>query len=62
MFLEKTLNNQELADYSLFDSKDFISSALLEISKQIDNTIIKNLKDIKCFPIFVSTEIAQPKK
>ena len=59
--LRKNLNKQELADQSLFDSKDFISSALLEISKQVDNTIIKNLKNIKCFPIFVSTEIAQPK-
>ena len=59
--LRKDLNNEELADYSLFDSKEFISSALLEISKQVDNNIIENLKDIKCFPIFTSTEIFQPK-
>jgi len=59
--LRKNLNSQELADYSLFNSKEFVSSALLEISKQIDNNIIENLKDIKCFPIFVSTEISQPK-
>ncbi|MBA1339909.1 MAG: salicylate hydroxylase [Pelagibacterales bacterium] len=59
--LRKNLNSQELADYSLFDSKDFVSSALLEISKQIDANIIENLKDIKCFPVFVSTEIFQPK-
>jgi len=59
--LRKSLNNQELADHSFFDSKNFISSALLEISKQVDDTIIKNLKNIKCFPIFVSTEISQPK-
>ena len=50
-----------MADYSLFNSKEFISSTLLEISKQIDVNIIENLKDIKCFPIFVSTEISQPK-
>ena len=59
--LRKSLNSQELADYSLFDSKDFVSSALLEISKQIDSNIIENLKDVKCFPVFVSTEIFQPK-
>jgi len=59
--LRKSLNTQELADYSLFNNKDFISSALLEISKQIDPNLIKNLKNIKCFPIFVSSEILQPK-
>ena len=37
-----------------------MSSALLEISRQIDVNIIKNLKDIKFFPIFTSTEISQP--
>jgi salicylate hydroxylase len=59
--LRKNLNSEELADYSLFDTKEFVSSALLEISKQVDSNIIENLKDIKCFPIFVSTEISQPK-
>ena len=59
--LRKTLNSQELADYSLFDSKEFVSSALLEISKQIDSNTIENLKDIKCSPIFVSTEISHSK-
>jgi|TARA_B110000037_G_scaffold32078_1_gene38576 salicylate hydroxylase len=59
--LRKKLNREELADYSLFNSKDFISSALLEISKQVSSNIIENLKDIKCFPVFASTEIFQPK-
>ena len=59
--LGKNLNSQQLADYTLFDSNDFVSSALLEISKQVDPNIIKNLKDIKCFPIFVSSEIFQSK-
>ena len=59
--LRKSLNSIELADYSLHNSKEFVSSALLEISKQIDSNIIENLKDIKCFPIFVSTEISLPK-
>ena len=59
--LRTNLSSQELANYSLFDSKDFISYSLLEISKQIDPIIIKNLQDIKCFPIFVSKEIYHPK-
>ena len=59
--LRKSLNNKELADHGLFNSKEFISSVLLEISKQIDINIIENLKEIKCFPIFVSTEISRPK-
>jgi len=59
--LRKNLDRQELANYSLFDSKDFVSSIILEISKQIDSNIVKNLKNIRCFPVFVSTEIYQPK-
>jgi len=59
--LRKKLNNQELNDYTLFKSKEFVSSVLSEISKQIDSNILENLKDIKCFPIFVSTEISQSK-
>ena len=59
--LRKTLNNQQFADYNLFNTKEFVSSALLEIAKQIDKNIIENLKNIKCFPISVSTKISQPK-
>ena len=56
-----TLSNQELDNYSLFNSSDFISSISDKISRQIGHNIMKNLKDIKCFPIFVSSEIFQPK-
>ena len=56
----KKLTIKELSDYSLFKNKDFISSILSEISKQIDLDIVKNLKDIRCFPIFVSSEVHQP--
>ena len=56
----KKLTTKELSDYSLFENKDFISSVLSEISKQIDSDIVKNLKDIRCFPIFVSSEVYQP--
>jgi len=58
--LRKKLTTSELSDYHLFEKRDFISSILSEISKQVDPDIVKNLKDIKCFPIFVSYEIHQP--
>jgi len=58
--LRKKLSASELSDYSLFEKNDFISSILSEISKQVDPDIIKNLKDIKCFPVFVNSEIYQP--
>jgi salicylate hydroxylase len=58
--LRKKLSINELFDYSLFEKSDFISSILSEISKQVDPEIIKNLKDIRCFPVFVSSEIHQP--
>jgi salicylate hydroxylase len=59
--LRKNLNSKILNDYSLFKSKEFVSSTLFEISNQVDSNIIKNLKDIKCLPVFVSTKIFQPK-
>ena len=59
--LRKKLNSNELANYSLFNNDEFVSSILFEISKQVDRNIVKNLRDIKCFPVFVSTEIFQPK-
>jgi len=58
--LRKKLSINELSDYFLFQKSDFISSILSEISKQVDPDIIKNLKDIRCFPVFVSSEIHQP--
>ena len=58
--LRKKLTEKELFDHSLFENKDFISSILSEISKQIDLNIVENLKDIKCFPVFVSSEVYQP--
>ena len=58
--LKKKLSMKELSEHSLFENKDFISSILSEISKQIDSDIVKNLKNIKCFPIFVSSEVYHP--
>ena len=58
--LRKKLSTRELLDHSLFENQYFTSSILGEISKQVDPNIIKNLKNVNCFPIFVSSEIYQP--
>tara|TARA_B110001452_G_scaffold214998_1_gene186060 strand:+ start:297 stop:1448 length:1152 start_codon:yes stop_codon:yes gene_type:complete len=58
--VREDLNDQELSNYHLFERSDFISSILKKVSKQVDSDIIKNLKDVKCFPIFVSSEIFKP--
>ncbi|MDA9769063.1 FAD-dependent monooxygenase [Candidatus Pelagibacter sp.] len=59
--LRKKLSTKELSDYSSFESKDFTSSIISEISEQVAPEIIKNLKSIKCFPIFVSSDVYEPK-
>ena len=59
--LRKKLNTKELSGYSLFESKDFTTSIISEISKQVAAETIKNLKGIKCFPIFVSSKVFEPK-
>ena len=60
--LRKNLSGDQLKNYSLFDDKNFISSILLDLSNQIEQSILNNLKDIKCFPIFISKKIYRPKQ
>ena len=60
--LRKNLSEDQLEDYSLFDDKNFLSSILSNLSNQIDQNILNNLKNIKCFPIFTSKEIYKPKQ
>jgi len=55
--LRKNLTNNQLQNYSLFSENSFISSILNELSGQIDQNILKNINNIKCFPIFISNEI-----
>ena len=59
--LRKNLAQEELDNYSLFEDKTFVSSIISEISKQMEPKILNNLKDIKCFPVFVSKETYLPK-
>ena len=55
--LRKKLTNSQLQNYSLFSENSFISSILSELSGQIDQNILENINNIKCFPIFISNEI-----
>ena len=59
--LRKKLSTKELSDYSLFENKDFAASIVSEISKQVPTETMNNLKSIKCFPIFVSSDVNEPK-
>ena len=55
--LRKNLTNNQLQNYSLFSENNFVSSILSELSGQIDQKILENINNIKCFPIFISNEI-----
>jgi len=55
--LRKNLTNNQLQNYSLFSENSFISSILSELSGQIDQNILENINNIKCFPIFISNKI-----
>ncbi len=59
--LKKNFKEYEFDNHSTFKDKKFISSIITEISKQIDQNIIKNLNNIRIFPIFTSKEILYPK-
>ena len=60
--LRKNLSENEIKNSSLFKDENFISSILLDLSHQMDQNILNNIKDIKCFPIFTSEEIYHPKQ
>ena len=59
--LRKNLTEEEINNHALIEDKAFLSSILYKMSKQIDPDILNNLRDIKCFPVFVSKETYQPK-
>jgi len=60
--LRKNLSEDQLKDHLLFEDKNFLSSILSDLYNQIDQKILNNLKNIKCFPIFASEEVYKPKQ
>jgi salicylate hydroxylase len=59
--LKKDLTNNELDNYSLFSDSNFLSSILKELSNQIESNILENIKNIKAFPIYISSKIYEQK-
>ena len=59
--LRKNLTKKEIDNHSLFKDESFVSSILSKMSDQMDKNIMDNLKNIKCFPVFVSKKIYHPK-
>ena len=55
--MKKNLNSEQFQDQSLFNDKKFVSSIIYDLSSKIDTNILENLKDIECFPIFISDQI-----
>jgi len=51
--VKKKLNKQELTDYDLFSSEDFINSLTKPLNKT-SSLNFGNLKKVKAFPVFVS--------
>ena len=55
------LSNEELKNYSLFNDKSFIKKVLNKVPKK-NNEIVDKLKNLKVFPIFISTDFCNFQK
>ena len=52
--LKHQLTANELKNYSLFEEKAFIEGIKNKLQNKISSSILRNLNNIKCFPVFVS--------
>ena len=60
--LEYQLTANELDNYSLFKKKTFIQSIKDKLKNELSITILENIENIKCFPVFVSKGYLKPGK
>ena len=60
--LKYQLTLNELNNYSLFNEKTFIQGLKDKLRDKISTTILQNITDIKCFPVFVSKGYLKPGK
>jgi salicylate hydroxylase len=60
--LKHKLTLQELNDYTLFRQQIFIQGIKDKLQNKISTTIVDNLNNIKCFPVFVSKSFYKPGK
>tara|TARA_B100001173_G_C15998913_1_gene552531 strand:- start:207 stop:1355 length:1149 start_codon:yes stop_codon:yes gene_type:complete len=54
--LKYKLTTNELKDYGFFNDKTFIEGIKDKLRNRISTIILENLKNIKCFPVFVSKD------
>ena len=58
--IRKELIEKEISNKSLFKDNSFINSLLNQISSKSKIDLLGQVKDIKCFPVFVSKEVKIP--
>ena len=58
--LKHKLTSNEINNYELFNEQPFIESIKKKLKNKISTSTIKNLNNIKCFPIFVSKNFHKP--
>ena len=59
--LKYQLTTNELDNYSLFKEKTFIQGIKDKLQNKISTTILDNINNIKCFPVFVSKGYLKPR-
>ena len=59
--IRKELIEREISNKKLFEDNNFIKSLLNRISLKSNINLVEQVKDVKCFPIFVSKQIQTPK-
>tara|TARA_B100000686_G_scaffold29588_1_gene30046 strand:+ start:39 stop:1172 length:1134 start_codon:yes stop_codon:yes gene_type:complete len=58
--IRKELIEKEISNRSLFEDNSFINSLLNQISSKSKIDLLGQVKDIKCFPVFVNKEVKIP--
>ena len=58
--LKYKLTANELNNYELFNEKPFIQSIKDKLQHKVSASILDNLHNIKCFPVFVSKDLYRP--
>jgi len=58
--IRKRLTQEEIFSRSLFKDNTFINNLLNQISSKSNDNLIEKVKDVKCFPIFVSKKLKIP--
>ena len=60
--LKHQLTEKELCNYSLFKEETFIKGIKHKLLNKFSTTILENIDNIKCFPVFVSKGYLKPGK